>query len=71
MKNTIQNLDASQVAQKAYEYYVQRGCKQGNELDDWLRAEAELSVSKSKTTKMPAAVAKNVPVSAPKTKKNK
>lgn len=29
------------VRQAAYSYYEARGCIGGNELDDWLRAEAE------------------------------
>ncbi|MDP2910926.1 MAG: DUF2934 domain-containing protein [Candidatus Omnitrophota bacterium] len=27
------------VQQKAYEIYEKRGCKQGNDLEDWLNAE--------------------------------
>jgi len=27
------------VQKKAYELYVKRGCKSGNDLEDWLRAE--------------------------------
>jgi len=27
------------VQQKAYELYEKRGCKQGNDLEDWLNAE--------------------------------
>jgi hypothetical protein len=28
---------------RAYEIYLERGCKEGNALDDWLDAEKELS----------------------------
>jgi Protein of unknown function (DUF2934) len=31
------------VAQRAYELYVQRGCEPGKDVEDWLRAEIELS----------------------------
>jgi hypothetical protein len=30
------------IARRAYELYRQRGEKDGNELDDWMQAEAEL-----------------------------
>ena len=29
---------------RAYELYEQRGCEDGRELDDWLRAEAEAAI---------------------------
>ena len=32
------------IAKRAYELYLQRGSVSGHELDDWLEAEAELSV---------------------------
>jgi DUF2934 family protein len=32
------------IAHRAYEIYVQRGGQAGNEVEDWLRAEKELSV---------------------------
>ena len=31
-----------QIAQRAYELYVWRGREDGHDLDDWLRAEAEI-----------------------------
>jgi len=32
-----------QIRQRAYELYMERGCKPGRELEDWLMAEKELS----------------------------
>ncbi|MGK5086152.1 DUF2934 domain-containing protein [Bdellovibrionota bacterium FG-2] len=66
MKNTTQNIDPNKVAQKAYEYYLQRGCQQGNELEDWLRAEAELNAPLPSTKSMAPKTA-----AATKTKKKK
>jgi hypothetical protein len=34
--------DAPDIALRAYELYQQRGGEDGRDLDDWLRAEAEL-----------------------------
>lgn len=36
-------MDRDRVAQRAYELYLERGCGEGQELDDWLCAERELS----------------------------
>jgi Protein of unknown function (DUF2934) len=33
---------AKDIAQRAYEMFVDRGCADGFDLDDWLRAEHEL-----------------------------
>lgn len=30
------------IRHRAYELYVQRGCESGHDIEDWLRAEAEL-----------------------------
>jgi len=30
------------IRRRAYELYVQRGCAEGSELDDWLQAEEEI-----------------------------
>ena len=30
------------IRQRAYELYVQRGCTDGHDLDDWLQAEREI-----------------------------
>lgn len=32
-----------QIAQRAYELHVARGCRQGHDLDDWLDAEREIA----------------------------
>jgi hypothetical protein len=40
---TAATLDRDRVAQRAYELYVARGCGEGQDLDDWLCAERELS----------------------------
>ena len=32
----------SEIALKAFAYYCERGCQDGNALEDWLRAEREL-----------------------------
>ena len=31
-----------EIRRRAYEIYLERGCRPGDELDDWLRAEREL-----------------------------
>ncbi len=37
------------IRQRAYELYEQRGRETGHDLDDWLRAEAELTRQRGKT----------------------
>jgi hypothetical protein len=37
--------DRERVAQRAYELYLERGGGQGQDLDDWLSAERELTAS--------------------------
>jgi len=32
-----------QIEQRAYEIYLQRGCENGHDMEDWLSAEQELS----------------------------
>jgi P-type Cu2+ transporter len=39
-----------QIRQRAYELYEERGREDGHELDDWLRAEAEIMQKKARTT---------------------
>ena len=34
---------AGQIAIRAYDLYLARGCEKGHDLDDWLRAECELN----------------------------
>jgi hypothetical protein len=38
------------IAQRAYEIYVQRGVEPGNAVEDWVRAEKELGVEPVVTT---------------------
>jgi hypothetical protein len=38
------------IAQRAYDIYVQRGGKPGNAVEDWVRAEKELRVEPVVTT---------------------
>jgi hypothetical protein len=40
---TAATMDRERVAQRAYELYLARGCGEGQDLDDWLCAERELS----------------------------
>ncbi len=44
------------IAQRAYELYEERGRGDGEELNDWLRAEAEVQAMLSKTEHRKAAV---------------
>jgi topoisomerase IA-like protein len=37
-----------QIARRAYEIYLQRGGKGGQDLDDWLQAEREIEESREK-----------------------
>jgi hypothetical protein len=41
-KTTENNLDRSVIAARAYELFCARGGEPGHDVDDWLRAEAEL-----------------------------
>jgi len=36
-------LSKRDIAHRAYKLYVQRGCEPGRDIDDWVRAEKELS----------------------------
>ena len=38
-----------QIRARAYELYAERGKEDGNDLEDWLRAEAELTSSKHRS----------------------
>jgi hypothetical protein len=38
-----------QIRLRAYELYVARGREDGHELDDWLRAEGEITIKKFRT----------------------
>ena len=37
-----------QIRARAYELYEERGKEEGNDVDDWLRAEAEITSSKQR-----------------------
>ena len=40
---TSANIDRERVAQRAYELYLARGCQEGQDVEDWLCAERELT----------------------------
>jgi Protein of unknown function (DUF2934) len=44
-----------QIALRAYQIYLERGATPGNELEDWVRAERELTEEQSKSNRKPAA----------------
>ena len=37
-----------EIALRAYEFFLQRGCEHGRDLDDWLQAERELTANNKK-----------------------
>jgi hypothetical protein len=43
------------IAQRAYDLYIQRGCQNGNDVEDWLKAEKELVVEPLITSDMRSA----------------
>ena len=40
--NDSPRVSTSDIAEKAFAYYCERGCQHGADLEDWLRAEREL-----------------------------
>lgn len=40
--NRSANVTDSDIAQRAFELYCERGCQDGHDVDDWLQAEREL-----------------------------
>lgn len=49
MRNNQSNIDVQeQIRLRAYQLYEQRGSEHGCDLDDWLRAEAEMTQQKTK-----------------------
>jgi hypothetical protein len=48
MTNAPQNLEG-QIRQRAYELYEARGREDGHALEDWLRAEEEVTQQKTRT----------------------
>ena len=43
------NVDRKRIAQRAYELYLARGGKHGQDMEDWFRAERELVASSPRT----------------------
>ena len=50
-------VDSKEIAKRAYEFYLARGCQDGHAIEDWVRAEQELArtqpsaeATKTKTT---------------------
>ena len=41
--NELKELSREEISQRAYELYVQRGAEPGKDVEDWVRAENELS----------------------------
>ena len=41
-------ISSTQIAERAYALYAQRGCEDGHALDDWLQAERELLKEKNR-----------------------
>ena len=39
------NIEPKRIAERAYQLYVNRGREEGRDLDDWLKAERELTAS--------------------------
>jgi hypothetical protein len=46
------------IAMRAYEKWVARGCMHGNDQQDWLEAEAELTAETNRTAGRPAPAAR-------------
>jgi hypothetical protein len=42
-----------EVARRAYDLFLARGCEHGHDLDDWLQAERELQGTLNATTRRP------------------
>jgi hypothetical protein len=47
-------LTQDQIALRAYHIYLERGCTPGDPLDDWVRAERELTETSIKPRRKPA-----------------
>jgi len=43
---------SEEIAVRAYEIYIERGATPGQDVDDWLQAEAELSEKQKKPRRM-------------------
>jgi hypothetical protein len=44
----------NEIALRAYDIYLERGCTPGNPFDDWVRAERELAENHGKPRRKPA-----------------
>ena len=55
-----------QIRRRAYDLYQQRGCEDGYDTDDWLRAEAELAREQSQPTARPVKKARGAVISTAK-----
>ena len=52
-----QQVSEEEIAQRAYEIYLQRGATDGSDVDDWLQAERELSQETQASERAAAAIA--------------
>jgi len=52
-----EQVSEEEIAQRAYEIYLQRGAGDGSDLDDWLQAERELSQALQIPERAAAAIA--------------
>jgi hypothetical protein len=57
MLPVTQQASEEEIAQRAYEIYLQRGAGDGSDLDDWLQAERELSQGAQVSERAAAAIA--------------
>ena len=48
-------ISSEDIAHRAYELYTQRGCEPGKDLEDWIRAEQELTEANITPVKAKAA----------------
>ena len=48
-KSGEEQLEQERIRRRAYDLYEQRGRQDGSDLDDWLRAESELTQRKAQT----------------------
>ena len=51
---TSAETDRERVAQRAYELYLERGAREGQDLDDWLSAEREVIGSPRNSSEKPS-----------------
>ena len=51
LPNRSQNVRDNDIARRAYDLYLARGCEHGHHVNDWLQAECELREAASSTVK--------------------